>query len=284
MARTTSTSALELPQVTLKEAVCFDNHHWNWDETSCPYWRLWWNPQAGAQVEWGQRFDLDSDHLVLVAPGTRIRLRQVGVLRHTFIHFTLAAPFRQGGPLVMRIPLDVSGQRLVRGISGRLAQGSPDNWVGLSLLALISGALVIIDPDYWLTPSMDPRIGRSLEIMEQEIERPLANADLAGRVGMSPTAFSRRFHHDLGCSPHRYLLGRRIERAAERLRTTDEAISQIAQACGFCDRFYFGRVFKDAVGASPAAYRLQSRPETAPGATDVTGSCSCSGPDGNRSG
>ena len=44
--------------------------------------------------------------------------------------------------------------------------------------------------------------------------------------------------------------------AAQSLMIRENApIASIAEACGFCDVYHFGREFKRVVGASPAAWR-----------------------------
>ena len=60
--------------------------------------------------------------------------------------------------------------------------------------------------------------------------------------------------------PHRphdavHLKQRRIEKASILLHHTDHSIDEIAELCGFGDRYYFTRVFTRQLGLGPAAYR-----------------------------
>ena len=64
----------------------------------------------------------------------------------------------------------------------------------------------------------------------------------------------QRIHHS---SPQEWLQARRIARAAEMLITTDATIDDISEACHFCDRFYFSRVFTRLRGSGPATFRRQ---------------------------
>lgn len=43
----------------------------------------------------------------------------------------------------------------------------------------------------------------------------------------------------------------------------DQPLAEVAEACGFCDVYHFGREFKRSVGISPA--RLRSELSAAPG-------------------
>jgi len=42
------------------------------------------------------------------------------------------------------------------------------------------------------------------------------------------------------------------------------SLAEVAEACGFCDVYHFGREFKRSVGISPAAWR-RSELSAAPG-------------------
>ena len=79
-------------------------------------------------------------------------------------------------------------------------------------------------------------------------------SDLASAVRLSPSHFARAFKRTTGCSPHHYLLRRRIECAKERMRTTGEPLAQIALAYGFSDQAHFTRCFKRHEGETPTAW------------------------------
>jgi YesN/AraC family two-component response regulator len=51
----------------------------------------------------------------------------------------------------------------------------------------------------------------------------------------------------------------RILKAKERLRLTDDSITEIAASVGYEDVGYFGRIFHGIVNCSPRAYRQQVR-------------------------
>ena len=76
-----------------------------------------------------------------------------------------------------------------------------------------------------------------LRAARDEIDRryaePLDIATLARTALASEAHFIRSFKREFGETPHRYLQRRRIERAADRLRETDDPITQIALDVGF---------------------------------------------------
>ena len=62
---------------------------------------------------------------------------------------------------------------------------------------------------------------RAKDLADARYLEPLTVDDLARAARLSPAHFSREFRREFGESPHRYLLTRRLERAAALLRTTD---------------------------------------------------------------
>jgi AraC-like DNA-binding protein len=82
---------------------------------------------------------------------------------------------------------------------------------------------------------------------------------LAEVSGVSEAHFARSFKEAFGVPPHRYLLTRRIERAAALLRDTDLPITDIAFETGWNSLGTFGRIFRDITGESPSELRRRER-------------------------
>ena len=78
---------------------------------------------------------------------------------------------------------------------------------------------------------------------------------LAVRAGVSPFHLHRAFRRALGETPKQYTLRLRLEQAAVRLVTTDEAVITIALAVGFDSHEVFTRAFRRMFGATPSRYR-----------------------------
>lgn len=86
---------------------------------------------------------------------------------------------------------------------------------------------------------------------------------LARISGTSEAYFARSFRDAFGIPPHRYLLTRRVERAAALLRDTDLPIIEIALQTGWNSLGTFGRTFRDVTGESPG--ELRQRMQAMPG-------------------
>jgi AraC family transcriptional regulator len=80
-------------------------------------------------------------------------------------------------------------------------------------------------------------------------------SEVAGACGLSPGYFVRAFKQSTGVTPHRWLTKQRVERAKELLRDPGQALSDIAQRCGFVDQSHFTRVFSKNEGYSPGRWR-----------------------------
>jgi AraC family transcriptional regulator len=99
------------------------------------------------------------------------------------------------------------------------------------------------------------QLGRAVDYMEANLDKPLALLDVAQAAGLSATHFARRFKQSTGSAPHQYLMRCRVERARRLLAETDSAIAQIAYACGFAHQEHLTRVFRRLSGETPARFR-----------------------------
>jgi AraC-like DNA-binding protein len=96
---------------------------------------------------------------------------------------------------------------------------------------------------------------RARDLADARYFEPLSVADLAAAAHLSPAHFSRQFRLAFGEPPHRYLLTRRLERAAALLRTTDWSVARICFAVGAGSVGSFTTSFRRMFGHTPLAYR-----------------------------
>jgi AraC-like DNA-binding protein len=101
----------------------------------------------------------------------------------------------------------------------------------------------------------EKRITAALRRIESESDRPLSLRELAAGAAMSRYHFLRTFRAVAGVTPHQFLLHTRLQRAAARLRCSNDRISAIAADAGFSDLSTFNRRFRRLLGASPGDYR-----------------------------
>jgi AraC-like DNA-binding protein len=101
---------------------------------------------------------------------------------------------------------------------------------------------------------------RAKDLVDARYRDPLDVAALARAAHLSPAHFSREFRRAFGETPHRYLLTRRLERAAALLRNTDRSVADICLTVGLRSVGSFTTSFGRAYGVSPTAYRAAHPP------------------------
>ena len=79
--------------------------------------------------------------------------------------------------------------------------------------------------------------------------------DVSSLVDMSDSAFSHFFKKHTNLSYITYLNGLRISRACRELESTAMSVSEICWDCGFNNKSNFNRLFLQAKGMTPSAYR-----------------------------
>ena len=79
--------------------------------------------------------------------------------------------------------------------------------------------------------------------------------DAAAGMGMSPFYFSRQIKAATGRTFLEFITAYRMERAKQRLTSTELTVSEVGRAVGYPDPNYFTKVFKKYEGCTPSAYR-----------------------------
>jgi len=102
------------------------------------------------------------------------------------------------------------------------------------------------------------RLRSVLDHIHTHLEEGLTVTELAGMVSMSPQHFANLFRRSTGLAPHRYVLGRRIERAQHLLSTTNLSLAEITLESGFASQSHFTDVFRKMLGTTPRRYRSRS--------------------------
>ena len=101
---------------------------------------------------------------------------------------------------------------------------------------------------------------RARDFADLHYAEPIKVADMARAAGLSPAHFSRAFQRTFGETPHRYLLTRRLERAAALLRNTDRTVTDICFLVGLDSVGSFTTSFRRMFACTPTAYRAKHPP------------------------
>jgi AraC-like DNA-binding protein len=94
------------------------------------------------------------------------------------------------------------------------------------------------------------------QAVTSHIGSPVAVEELAFLCNMSLSTFKRRFATLYGTSPSRWLLARRMEKAAARLRQADQTVSELSEELGYENLSSFIQSFKQFYGVTPKQYQV----------------------------
>lgn len=110
----------------------------------------------------------------------------------------------------------------------------------------------------------DPTAVRKIRrIAERLSADPPVSCDWSGiarKSGISYPHFRKLFHDLYHVPPGRFLLLRRLNKAAAMLRADKLKTGEIAALCGFYDGFHFSKLFRKYYGVGPGRYRKTHSP------------------------
>jgi AraC-like DNA-binding protein len=181
---------------------------------------------------------------------------------------SLCRPLFEALPRVLRIPIgDGQASVLLRELMRAGVRESAASRPGAqSMLAKLAELMFVealrrhvetLPPQGhgWLAAIRDVQIGRALSMLHDEPERAWTVDELAREVALSRSVLATRFASLVGESPMQYLLRWRLALAARALRSGGDAISRVAERCGYETEAAFSRAFKREFGLPPSAWR-----------------------------
>jgi AraC-like DNA-binding protein len=115
-----------------------------------------------------------------------------------------------------------------------------------------------VSRDLRMPPAQDECLGDvadALAFLKGHFDQPIRVEDLAARAGMSAYQLNRRVRAIYGLTASQLIAKTRIDAATDRLNRSNDAIGDIAIACGYCDQSAFTRHFRRVTGLTPSQYR-----------------------------
>ena len=104
-----------------------------------------------------------------------------------------------------------------------------------------------------------PLIQKVINEINLHLDAPLSLKTLAAQCYISPSYLSNVFKQETDQTLTDYISRRRMERAARLLLTTNARVAVVAEEVGILDVNYFTKMFKNATGQTPTAYRRDKR-------------------------
>lgn len=174
-----------------------------------------------------------------------------------FIDEVLAGSRRGPRPTFRSASLAASDKLLPLMAEARALTGAPDPLRAEQLALNLAGAAFAFDQDAEPAPvrlSEEARVVRAVRIIEARHAEPLTIAGLAAEVGLTRRRLTVAFRRAVGMTPYAYVLNRRLDAAARRLRAGAPSVLEVALETGFGDLSEFTRRFRARYGAPPRAY------------------------------
>ena len=113
----------------------------------------------------------------------------------------------------------------------------------------------------------DPRVAHAVRYMWDHLDQPFTVEDIAKEVGVTRQTLGILFKKCLGRGVNQELRRRRLEKTRELLKYSDMRIEEIGTRVGFSSPCYIYRLFEQAYGITPSAFRKQYKttPSDTPG-------------------
>jgi AraC-like DNA-binding protein len=94
--------------------------------------------------------------------------------------------------------------------------------------------------------------------LDAHLFEPITLAAAADEVGAGMTLVARAFTRAFGIPPHRYLLGRRLDAARDRI-LRGQPLADVAAELGFVDQAHLSRRFRQFLGTTPGRFARSHR-------------------------
>lgn len=92
--------------------------------------------------------------------------------------------------------------------------------------------------------------------IRKNLTKPLSLSEISSECSLSVPYTSRIFKKHMNMTVTEYINNEKLYYACELIRNTSMNISEIADYLGYCDVFYFSKLFKKKFGISPSKYSI----------------------------
>ncbi|MBR5614276.1 MAG: AraC family transcriptional regulator [Clostridia bacterium] len=104
--------------------------------------------------------------------------------------------------------------------------------------------------DYYSKP-----VKAAMKYINENLSGTLTVKEISSQLFLSESFIQKAFKNEVGVPIGKYINDRLMHIAETKLRNTNLSIKELSDSLGFCDQFYFSRVFSKFFGLSPLKYR-----------------------------
>jgi len=229
---------------------------WRW-RLRKPYWVMYRNGQDGGQLVCnGTTVQLRAGRCYVVPAWLSFVTSCRRPFDHLFVNFAVDGLAGHGTTPVVREVLSFDPGSLATVLDGLVAApgAKPAVQVQAHLAAMLLSAIApaLGSP---ADAAADPALAPALRRMNERFAATLPVEELARACRLSTSAFTRRFRSTQATTPVQYLRRLRVQHAMRLLTSTDWDMQRIATSCGFGNRTYFARVFRELMDQPPDYFR-----------------------------
>ena len=244
---------ISLPQIQINQCAFEKIRFWDYPDSRFRHWCFYWNATAGAHLlSQGKEIELDPEKAVLIPPYTSFSSRMTCEFEHFYIHFSLHGVLEQPKREIILLDGTFAAEKIPELLK------KTGIFLFFDIQALLGEAFRQIPPGSFFSDgkeNMDNRIRKVLEAMYEHIGTPADNIEFSSIAGMGKNEFYKLFKEEMHMTPRQYFLMLRISHAARLLRHSAFSIEEIAEQCGFADRYHFSKAFRKNFQIPPAEYR-----------------------------
>lgn len=124
----------------------------------------------------------------------------------------------------------------------------------IKLLEFKDSLITENDGKYLKTSSSKLSVAEISNYLQQNYQKQIRSHDLEEIFHHNFDYMNRVFKTDFGMTIFQYLENYRINEAKKMLQTHAFSVSQIAESLGFCNTYYFSKVFKKNTGIAPSRW------------------------------
>ncbi|MDP4090905.1 MAG: AraC family transcriptional regulator [Bacillota bacterium] len=95
----------------------------------------------------------------------------------------------------------------------------------------------------------------TVSYIQENLSQKITVSNLSSMACLSERQYTRVFKEIYGVSPIIYVINCRLTLACRMMKNTQKSLSEISMSCGFGDKVYFCKLFKNRYGITPGQYR-----------------------------
>lgn len=235
---------------------------WHLKSAANAFWRIYWPSSQGGVVSFqGFEHALEPGWLYLISPHTAFDSHCTQSFAKWYLHFNVGGLPHSYRPGIERLRPANRMRKLLTTTCSEQAHSNEGFKQTIHPLKSLELVLLILQqalPRFEKHGDTESRLPSCVAWLQEHMKEKVTLADLARFADVSPRTLSSLFVSEVGVPPMRYLIELRLNRAMTLLRHTDYSIEQVAEECGFPNRYYFTRMLAKYRKTTPAAFRAMT--------------------------